>query len=190
MFTNNYINWQKHKFFVKSYNDNIKLTGPDGTQRACYGANPDASELGSWMWKARCREIAATEETSNYSHDNPGVYFGTGSTPATKDDYKLEAPLTSGLTITNPSSVSLTNSGSTYIATASFILTNSTEAEINIREVGLFTPVCNGVRSTPNSSGVYNILLMERTVLTEPITIPAGGSKLVTYKLTFNQTEG
>lgn len=115
----------------------------------------------------------------------PGVYFGTGSTPANLADHTLQSPITSGLTITNPSRVLLeSEKEGQYTLSASYVLTNATEAELNIYEMGVVTPALVGGQY---GSCLYPVL-MERTVLTEPITIPPGASKLVTYKITFNQT--
>ena len=144
-----------------------------------------------WMGYARCQAIKATQTSSasNTLADilvAPGVYFGTGSTPANKSDYTLETPITSGLTITKGTPFLSQNNG-IYTYQAAHALANNTEAEINIYEIGLFLPIDSGNGST--SALMWHNVLMERTVLIEPITIAPGEAKLVTYKITFNQTQ-
>ena len=120
------------------------------------------------------------------SSDSPpyGIHLGTGNTPATESDYKLESPITSGLIITNGSVVKTDVGNGKYTITVSGIIQNGTGADINIYEIGLFG--CVGYYRS--STQYYMPTLCERTVLSEPITIPAGERNLVTYKITFNQT--
>lgn len=132
-----------------------------------------------WMTASRCKRLPTTY-SSSASGAGGGVYFGTGSTPATWNDYTLESPITSGLTTSSGGRLT-ERSGDTYSYLVTYTLYNNTDADINIYEVGLFSPVSY-------RDDQHYLALMERTVLTEPITIPAGESKLVTYKITFNQT--
>lgn len=192
MFTNNYITYQRDIF---ENSDNVtgatKLVDAAGTQQNAFRMYFACTGIGGWMKKARCKEIVGYESSSTLNKDTyPGVYFGTGSTPANKSDYKLESPITSGLAITNPSALAWTEDGNgKYTVSADFVIRNTTEAEINIYEIGLFSPCSSNYNYTaPNNSMSVYYALMERTVLTEPITIPAGGTKMVTYKITFNQT--
>ena len=110
-----------------------------------------------------------------------GVYFGTDPTPATENDYRLGAPVTSGLSITNPSSVARIENvdAGTVKYSALFTVTNTSEAEIAIYEIGWYTDHTNG----SNSNLFY--LMLDRTVLDEPIIIPAGSTKYIHYELTF-----
>lgn len=186
MFTQNYINFQEMRFFgvTSSRSNNFgkvyRFTGTDGT---ALGASSTYtldmrnfsfdSDIGYYMNRAWCRDFPTLTAANTYC----GVFFGSGSTPATKNDYKLESPITSGLTIANPSvpSISYSENGK-YEVMGVYSVTNTTDAEINIWEIGIVTQL-----------GDWNVL-MERTVFTEPITIAPGEIKLVTYKLTFNQS--
>lgn len=186
MFTQNYLNYKKGRFMHTntSSEETIKVVNPGGVNVNAYSAHAFYGDLGGWMRYGRCCDIATVinTETNGWLKIYPGVYFGTGSTPATKADYTLESPLTSGLSITSPSAATeSTNGDGVYVFSAPFVVKNTTENEINIWEIGIFTPI---QRYTME----YYLALMERTVLTEPITIQPGGSKLVTYKITFNQT--
>lgn len=182
MFTQNYINFKKGEFNCIS-GGSIALTLTDGTQaNAAVSDYLAAGNFGHHMKNAICGSIPSTTRFSkDYFSTKCGIYLGSGSTPATRNDYTLESPITSGLTMTNPSSVMLDESvEGRYVYSSTFVVGNTTGDTINIYEIGIFTPVYN--------SNAYNAVLMERTVFTEPITIPAGESKLINYKVIFNQT--
>lgn len=135
-------------------------------------------DFGYWLTRAKCTSFPNRYETS--ASKAGGVFFGSGATPATQYDYKLETPITSGLSIVNPSQYSFNDNGNgQWTFSASYVVTNTTTAEITIREIGIVTAV-------NTDSSTYYPVLMERTVLDEPITIPAGDAKLITVKLTQN----
>ena len=110
-----------------------------------------------------------------------GVSFGTGTTPATLSDYWLESVLGSTqISVSTPSAVSYSRSAIFDEYSASFGITNKTNAAITISEVGL-TALTN-----MGTSEDYCYVLVDRTVLDTPITIPAGQSKQITYTIRFN----
>lgn len=166
MFTKQYITYRELMFTNGGARSVKTITGASGTMNASYSYQGD---FGAHMHRARCENPM-----------NAGVYFGTGKTPPTRDDYKLENIIMSGLSITNESSVTFTDLGDgKYEASASYMVNNTSGAAITISEIAYYGIVGTG------SSYVY-IVLFERTVLDNPITIPAGETKLITYKLTFN----
>lgn len=67
-----------------------------------------------------------------------------------------------------------------YEAMFTFLLKITSDAEINVYEIGAVTPV-------GNSSSSFYPVLMERTVLAEPVTIPAGGTRALEYRVIINQ---
>lgn len=191
MFTNNYIKYRELMFFGQS--ENRTFVDCDGGTTACSAQHSWYGDIGRAIRKAYCDVQVATKThtTANTSARlNPGVRFGTGSTPANKDDYKLESPITSGLAITNPTidttsgvtQIPMEVSDGKYTYVVPFMVQNTTESEINIWEIGLFGEV-----GTSTSYRVSHVLF-ERTVLSEPITIAPGETKTVTYKLTLNQS--
>ena len=184
MFTQNYINLKKALFEVGANTSyTIQFTKVAGDKLTFVTtSNVQAGELGYHLKNGVCGNLSEIGYSNTSFNVMCGVFFGSGSTPATKNDYKLESPITSGLSIASPNSLSWDNSiEGRYICSASFTIQNTTDADINIYEIGLFTPILS------TSSSYYSVL-MERTVLTEPITITAGGTRIVNYKLTFNQT--
>lgn len=185
MFTNNFIELQKAAFMGTTAALK-RVSGSDVTLRLSVSTFAlNLAGLGRWLNVGRCSTVTNSVSFSSNSFGNDkgvgGVWFGTSPTPATKEDYSLGSAITSGLTVTSPSSVTQKDEGGgKYTFLSDFIVRNDTEADINIYEIGLFTVPVEG-------PAAYSILV-ERTVLTEPIVIPAGESKLVTYAIRFNQT--
>lgn len=172
MFTNQYIKFKKMMMLGQN---SISFVGHDGAKVTGVGCNWGYnSDIGRNMAYARCQIPAPSGSSTG------GVYFGTGSTPPQKTDYKLENPITSGLYITNSGVSEANPSDGVYVYSASYILRNTTDADVTIAEIGLYSYFEAG-------TSYKGCVLFERTVLDAPITITPGESKLVTYKVTFNQ---
>ena len=182
MFTNNYIAYKRGRFFYTS----PYVVDFEGVERQFiitqYEVSHYLHDMGDYMKVARCQELVSTV-TNNSQYT--GVYFGTGPTAPTKEDYRLESPITTGLNIINPDGiVSEENGNGQYVFSTTFLVENTTENEMNIWEVGLF-----GQAVTYASSSRTNYpVLFDRQVFTEPVNLQPGERKLVTYKITFNQT--
>ena len=114
-------------------------------------------------------KLGSTGGGGTYSY----IVLGSGTTPATVDDYKLENQITSGLTGTTAITVDEDNDA-IYVLT----LTNTSSEDITIGEVGIFASCF-----TKNSSSSTALFLLERTVLDAPITIPAGGIGTIDYSI-------
>jgi hypothetical protein len=186
MFTNNYLTYREMMFFGSTNKTFVNCEGI--SQTSCSAEYSWWGDIGNVMTTAYCKEIVGQTSSSSKPTKKAaysGVYFGTGSTPATKNDYKLESPITSGLSITNPGGTSVDESNGRYTYVVPFLVKNTSEVEVNIWEIGVF-----GETIYYKSSGAYNVqnVLFERTVLSEPITIAPGEVKVVTYRLTINQT--
>lgn len=101
--------------------------------------------------------------------------IGTGTTPPTVDDFELtelESRVSCDTVIVGNSA----NNTKTYTATFS----NPLNTDITVAEVGLYgTIIYNGMTES------FMEVLLDRTVLSTPITIPAGESKAITYELGF-----
>lgn len=183
MFTENYVKYRKGQFLTSSCT--LKTWGnTSGTFRFMDTGYMNC-DLGEVMSRGKCGTIEVISSGSQIPRNYSGIYFGTGSTPAAVTDYKLENLISSGLTITN-GNVAVTDLGNgKYEVSNDYIVKNTSGAEISIYEIGAV------IESTKLYSGydyyVYPCLV-ERTVLTEPITIAPGQAKLITYKVTFNQT--
>lgn len=191
MFTKNFYAYQKVLFVGTgtAYTLSPLYTGTgichmvDTAGAALTGYDPWMPEYGGfgyWLNKGRCASIPTTYQSSATTSVF-GVYFGTGPTPATANDYTLEAPITSGLTIGNTYNLCTyaEDEAGNCSFTGTFRLTNTTSDEINIYEVGLVT-------SVKVTTSKYYPILMERTTFTEPFTILPGQTKVFTYKMRLN----
>ena len=113
------------------------------------------------------------------SASSAGVSFGTGTTPATASDYFLESILNDNkINVATPSAVSFSRGDTSEEYSATFGVTNKTADAITISEMGLTAIPYNG------NPIIY--VLVDRTVLDAPVTIPAGQSKQITYTIRFN----
>jgi hypothetical protein len=111
-----------------------------------------------------------------------GIQVGTGSTAATEDDYKLESPITSGMSASIPTiTIDLDSSGNPYIEYL-FTLTNNTSSDIVVREIG-YVQTLRAPDTQGGSSGYDRYFLFDRTVLDTPVTVPANDSAAIKYRL-------
>lgn len=107
-----------------------------------------------------------------------GVFFGSGTTPPTVNDYSLESFIDTGLTITEPSAVSDNTTDDYWEMSVTYGIYAS--SDLTISEVGLFV-------TNNKSVDIANSVMIDRTVLENPIVIPAGQSKQVTYTIRINR---
>ena len=102
--------------------------------------------------------------------------FGDGDVAPTINDYYLSGNLITGIvssttTVRKPNGVE-----------KRFTVTNNNSNEITIKEICYFNSA-SWNSDLGSSSG--SVLLLDRTVLNEPVTIPAGGIGQVVYTITF-----
>lgn len=115
---------------------------------------------------------------------NPvGIWCGTGTTPVTYEDYTLESPINSGLTIVSNSGTlrqqtQYNSSNNHYSTKRSFTINNSSTSNITISEIGI--SVCVPYQSTYAIS--YYGVLVYREVLDTPITLAPSESIVVTFE--------
>ena len=112
------------------------------------------------------------------SDTNVGTCFGSGSTPATVDDYRLEQRIDSGISVTTQTRASCTSTETYMEYSATFGVTNTGTEDKTIAEIGL---IISG-----HQTNYTTRVLVDRTVLDKPVTIPAGQSKQITYTIRFN----
>lgn len=110
--------------------------------------------------------------------NNDGVVLGRGTTPATLDDYMLEDQITEGLSASVASELDADND-----TVLTLTVTNISAEDITIGEIGIVVAAPTGTNSGSTK------VLIERTVLDSPVTIPAGGVAVVTYTIKLNIPE-
>ena len=124
---------------------------------------------------------ASVTTSVNFS-SAPGIVIGTGNTPATENDYHLEAQITSGLTAGAPSPLAaLDNNGNPYIDYA-FTLTNTTASDITVKEIGWVQSIYES-NTAGTTAGTVNQFLLDRTILDHSVTVPAYGTAAIKYQL-------
>ena len=125
---------------------------------------------------------------------NPGVYFGSGNTAPTEDDYTLENVITSGISVTLSPTSGLygdyfydaeSNSEVGYI---SYTITNNGSSSVSISEIGHFCVFQTGSdygEDAPSSATYRKLFLIDRTVLNAPLVIAPGSSAVLRYEIVF-----
>ena len=112
---------------------------------------------------------------------NQGIYLGSGNRQESENDNDLQTRITTGLTAQTPSKVAgIDENGNPYLEYL-FTLTNTTENSIVVKEIG-YVQGLYAATSLGQSVALKNFLL-DRTVLQTPVTIRAGESAAVKYRL-------
>ena len=112
-----------------------------------------------------------------------GIWLVTGTTQPTENDYNLESRITSGLSASTPTiTYGVDISGNPYKELL-FTLTNTTSSDISISEIGFFQEsfVAATQGAIPGSSATA--IMLDRTVLSTPVTVPANDSAAIKYTL-------
>lgn len=108
-----------------------------------------------------------------------GVILGTGTSPATIDDYKLSGSIVSGFKYTATKTSERTDDTATI--TYTYSITNENSTAMTISEVG--------ITAYASTTGGSTYGLIERTVLSEPVVIPPEGVGQVRYSVTYRMPE-
>lgn len=109
----------------------------------------------------------------------PNIFFGTGTTPPTRDDYTLSGTKIEGLTRQNMIGYyEMLDDG--IKITKSLFMNNTGTEDVTVGEIAWVTSMI----SYSMTYG-YDDILLDRTLLEEPITIPAGGTAQINYSIFF-----
>lgn len=110
-----------------------------------------------------------------------GIHVGTGQTPATEEDYFIESKIASGLKAGSTTvRGGVDENGNPYVE-LSFMLSNTTGEDIVVREIGYVQGAA--LANTIGGSSANSNILLDRTVLSTPVTVPAGGEAVIRYTL-------
>lgn len=150
----------------------LSLKRMDGTvsKEATYSVSSNALSL---IPNSRVGLYSNTQFTSNTSYT--GIAFGSGTTPPSSEDYKLESPYGSGVIGEGVSSSNVQISNARYEngkfkADISVLITNKSSSAIQINEFAI---------------GAYYYMLY-RAVLAETLTVPANSSATMHYTVEIN----
>lgn len=134
---------------------------------------------------------AAYNQPTNYisgalTATSSGVALGSGTTAPTEDDYTLENQVT-GLSATITKTLQLNTETFEYSNVLTIVITNPSATDVVINEVGYFTT--SGTNTTRGSSVGSNSnaksFMIDRTILDEPLTVPANDSSVLQYVFKF-----
>lgn len=124
----------------------------------------------------------AVAQTYTNNMNNAGIALGSGDVAATEEDYTLQAPITSGITVTVTILTGLEEDGSPYLE-YSLVIANNTANTVSIREVGYIQQLYTSTVYDSTSSSGRRACLLDRTVLATPVVILAGENGVVKYRL-------
>lgn len=115
--------------------------------------------------------------TSLSSASRPnGVAFGNGTGVVNENDYNLFGECVKGINCT--AVVTCNQDGSNISKEIEYTVSNTNSSDVTITEIAYVT------------AGLFNNtwqpILLDHTLLDEPVTIPAGGVGQVTYTFNFN----
>lgn len=111
---------------------------------------------------------------------NVGIHVGSGNRAATAEDIWLETAITSGLSGT----VTLTkgvDNGKPYVQ-FNVVLSNTTQNDITVNEICYKINV-SCAQSVGGTSASNRTIMIDRTVLPEPVIVPAAGNAAILYTL-------
>jgi len=162
----NWLKWIQTRVSVKikKYNGaDVTFSSFPNTDKiglAVYNSNP-YNGLSKWI---------SNGDPSSWSY---GVIFGDGDTPPTENDYFLSGQAINTLTVASGVTSNEENGG--IVVRGTYTITNISDADVTIREVGMFGGGYNGTN--------WISFLIDREVLDAPLTIPAGGIGQVVYTI-------
>ena len=116
-----------------------------------------------------------------------GISVGKGATAATEDDLNLENTITSGINLTLTETVLGCDEPGQPWVQYKLTATNTGSEAITITEVG-YKQTVKGTRWPKGTSASDVVCLIDRTVLSTPVTIEAGDAGVILYKLRTNPT--
>lgn len=116
-----------------------------------------------------------------------GVLLGTGTTPATENDYVLEAPFSDSANQSNfniaRNSYTIEINNGFSIQRIKFTITNKSSTSRTFSEMGFMMPFAYGAEGTQTNTSTSTIFLTERSVFA-PITLAPAESVQFEWTLT------
>lgn len=124
---------------------------------------------------------------TSISNTSTGWAFGTGTTPATEDDYTMESIISSGITIGNSDQLTIDTETGKRTYTIIFTLNNTTGSDIEVSEIGYFASAygSNEINQAYSTSLERSYMLIHE-VLEEAVTVPANDSAVIRIDFEFN----
>ena len=111
-----------------------------------------------------------------------GISVGSGNNAATDEDYNLQTTITAGLSGVVTGTKGIDSNGKAY-STFNVVLSNTTTSDIVVKEIGFKANINAGTNPDVTGGNSNRCYLIDRTVLPEPVTVPARGSAAILYTL-------
>lgn len=173
MITNNFR--QVLKMILVNYNGKSKGGIP---VKDVNGATKYLCEMNGWP---SASSVQTQIQINSYAR--AGIWLGSGTTQESVTDYGLETRITSGLsgTCQIDGNNTLDLNGNPQIKMI-LTLTNTGNTDVTVSEISYMQNVY--MANDQNGTGKTNApILIDRTLLNTPVTIPAGESAAITYTL-------
>lgn len=133
--------------------------------------------------KEKSKLVAEYVTTSSFSPVY-GVLFGNGTEPESVDNYTMSGELFTTYTYSSTVDVDWEDGG--VATTVVYTLTNTGAEDFTVSEIGL-VGYASIAHANNSSDKHYNNILLERTLLDTPITIPGNnGVGQITYTLRYD----
>lgn len=162
-----------YRGITSSGNGNFELTRQSG-----YPVNIDYSQARYYVTHSYPSKVVVDNSMASYGYPvrHAGIAFGDSNKVPTLDDITLAGNLITTLTGTVSHETTMGDNGceTTFLYT----LTNTGSASVTIKEMGVFSSFAANDADTA--------ILIDRVVLDDPVTIPAGNVGLVTYTFKVN----
>ena len=123
------------------------------------------------------RSVTTTYSTSATS---AGIVLGTGTTAAAATDYRIETPITSGLTVTITYAQGLDN-GNPYLE-YTLNIANTSGSSVTISEIA-YNQTVTCTTTAGSTSTTNKVLCLDHTLLSSAVTIANGASAAIKYRL-------
>jgi len=144
---------------------------------------------GAWYLTSYSAEGITDYTGYTNAWDAQGVTFGSGTTQPTENDYKLESPISSGISVTRDVYKTPTSSDKLSVE-IHYSVTNTSGSDITISEIGLkkslYAASVPNILATPiltNTPTLGRVFLIDRTLLDNPVTIHPGDTADLKYIL-------
>lgn len=175
MLTDNFKKWQKFVLTNTTVSDSPQPIGETFVSTAANGTTTDG------LTHILC-DADSFAECYSAIHQSL-VYVGSGSTPASVTDVRMESPIVPGLYITVITNYSGEFKNHSAVVNISAKVQNISGSTLTINEVGW----AKGLMLSDSASSAPSVkyLLMAREVLTEPVTLGAGDAKTFDLKFIF-----
>ena len=110
-----------------------------------------------------------------------GVQLGSGTTPATENDYRIETPIGSTNVAVAVTAQNVLDNDDLCVQ-YDILVTNNRSSDLTIAEIG-YAQTIAVTDSKGSTSPSSSVVLFDRTVLDTPVEIPAGEQGTIRYRL-------